>query len=116
MTVKLETQPRLLSLLIRVLVLLTSQYRRSFNTFEEEESIESYNEYLAKVKDLFTEPLSTWPLIKYLKTYSSQTKEGVSEVSQEEARECITLVKKLLEIRDYEPTTSAAALIAHLQK
>jgi len=118
LSVRFETQPKLLSLIIRVLCQLTSQYS-ALNVPEDkdtEELRDSYNEYLAKVKDEFNEPRFTWPLLKFLKIYTAQNKEDTSQVSIEEVKDCIKLVKNLLKIREYEPTTTAAALIAQLQR
>jgi len=118
LTVRFEIQPSLLSSVIRVLCQLTSQFS-SLNIREDkdtEESRDSYKKYLAKVKEEFNEPRFTWPLLKLLKVYTSQKKEDLSEIPLEEASECLRLIKNLLEIQEYEPTESAAALIAKLQQ
>jgi len=118
LAVRVETQPRLLSLIIRVLCLLTSQYSLLNIPVDKntEEARDSYNEYLAKVKDEFNEPRFTWPLLKLIKIYTTQSKEDGTEVSLEEVTDCITLVKNLLKICEYEPTSTAAAVIAQLQR
>jgi len=118
LAVRVETQPRLFSLIIRVLCLLTSQYSLLNTTVDKntEEARDSYNEYLAKVKDEFNEPRFTWPLLKLIKIYTTQSKEDGTQVSLEEVTDCITLVKNLLKICEYEPTSTAAAVIAQLQR
>ena len=65
-----------------------------------EEAREAYNEYLAKVKDEFNEPRFTWPLLKLIKIYTTQSKEDGNQVSLEEVTDCITLgnLLKQLEI------------------
>lgn len=118
LAVRFETQAKLLSSIIRVLCQLTAQFS-ALNIAEDKDTAElreTYNEYLAKVKDEFNEPRFTWPLLKYLKIYTAQKKDDKSQISVEEVTDCIRLVKNLLEIREYEPTTTAAALIAQLQR
>ena len=64
-----------------------------------EESRDSYNEYLAKVKDEFNEPRFTWPLLKLIRLYTSQSKEDGTQVSLEDVTDCIKLGKILKNIK-----------------
>lgn len=114
-TARSETQDDILSAVIRILVKMTTPLDSvsGLTAPVSDQLTASYSQYLSKLKEEFHEPRYTWPVLKLLKLFTSgddQAEHGAAILDS------LNLIGNLLSISEYQCGSTAAAVIANLQR
>jgi len=76
---------------------------------------ETYHSYLSSIKERFNDPLVTWAFLKLFKSIAN-TNPSLTDKNGAILKDCLSLLTNLFSIAEFQPSSTAAAVIAHLQR